>query len=131
MAMNATSGRLFRCYSDESGDEGSVWKGDGGATRWCVMAAVVVVARDELKTSRATDRIKNRFGLKVERPLHWVKRRDHRQGPVTAEELAKEPITVICVAVNHLSIRVVFARSARALSLHHPFPTGAGVVVRG
>lgn len=92
------------CYIDESGDEGLVWKDDGGVTRWLVTAAVVVEDRDDLNTSRAADRVKNRLGLKVERPLHWGKRRDHWQRRVIVEELPKEPITVICVAVHKPSL---------------------------
>lgn len=113
--MKVSDGLQFRCYIDESGDEGFVWRERGGSTRWFVMAAVILRESEDLAVARATDRIKSRLNLEAERPLHWVDRRRHEQRRVIVDEIQKEPITVVCVALHKPSLGQSYLRTPPAL----------------
>ncbi len=105
----------FRCYIDESGDEGFVWGDRGHSSRWFVMAAVLVESMHDLEISGAVDRINSRLDLKPSRPLHWKDRRRHEQRRVIMDEIAREPLTIFCVAVHKPSLHKPYLQSPPAL----------------
>ncbi|MCH8878127.1 MAG: DUF3800 domain-containing protein [Chloroflexi bacterium] len=96
---------VYRCYIDESGDEG--YKFDPrpgyGSKPWFILTGVVTQDIEDLSVSRSINRIKARlFGHlpaeKQRKPLHW---RDlkHEQKRVVVRELRNEAFWFISVAV--------------------------------
>jgi len=99
------TGTRYIAYIDESGDEGFKWPhGQSGSTPWFFMVAAVVKKQDDLDAAGCVDRIKQRLGTPPGRPLHWAKLRSHRQRKVIIQEIAREPITLICVGVDKTAL---------------------------
>lgn len=94
--MDESSAAAFNVYIDESGDEGF----KPGSTDWFVVAAVIVRREDDLAVSACVDKMKAAFGVAADRPLHWVKRRNHSDRRFMVRELAGQPIWVSAVAMN-------------------------------
>jgi len=86
--------KKFKCYIDESGDEGYA----PGSSAWFILGALIVEATNDLAVSHAIDRIKNRLKVPPCRPLHWRKL-PHSKKKVVIGELAAEPIIISTVAI--------------------------------
>ena len=86
----------YRCFIDESGDEGI---GTGG-TRWFILGAIIIDNSIELKTSEVIPRIKTTLGRDLKIPLHWTKIRNHDKRLYICSELLKEKWVFSCVVTD-------------------------------
>nr|VFK15525.1 MAG: Protein of unknown function (DUF3800) [Candidatus Kentron sp. LPFa]VFK30777.1 MAG: Protein of unknown function (DUF3800) [Candidatus Kentron sp. LPFa] len=79
----------FNCYIDEAGDEGI----DTNGSRWFLIGAVLVRKDDDLKVSRAVDRVKALIGQRNKRKaLHWRElKRNHSKRLVVIKEFGDLP----------------------------------------
>ena len=92
--------RLFRCYIDESGDEG--FKFDRGSRPWFFLTGVIVEDKDEPLVRGTVDRIVKKIWLdRNQSPpamLHW-KDISHNAKIVVATELSNQPFCFISVGI--------------------------------
>lgn len=86
----------FKCFIDESGDEGI---GTGG-TRWFILGAVIVADNIEPIASQMIPRIKVKLGRDTKSPLHWTKIRSHDKRLYMCSELLTEDWTFSCVVTD-------------------------------
>jgi hypothetical protein len=86
----------FRCFIDESGDEGI---GTGG-TRWFILGAVIVDDNIEFKTSQMIPRIRATLGKDMNATLHWTKIRNHDKRLYICRELLTEDWKFSCIITD-------------------------------
>jgi hypothetical protein len=86
----------YKCFIDESGDEGI----DTGGTRWFILGAIIVDEKVEAKTSEVIPRIKTQLGRELKKPLHWTKIRNHDKRLFICSELLKEEWVFSCVVTD-------------------------------
>lgn len=90
---------LYRCYIDESGDEG--FKFDRGSLPWFFLGAVIVRDSDDEVVRGVIDELRERIwthrGQQPPAALHW-KEIDHNKKIVVAKALAEEPF--VCIAAG-------------------------------
>lgn len=86
----------FRCFIDESGDEGI---GTGG-TRWFILGAVIVDDSIEFKTSQMIPRIRTTLGKNTNTTLHWTKIRNHDKRLYICRELLTEDWKFSCIVTD-------------------------------
>ncbi len=94
----------YRCYIDESGDEG--FKFDRGSLPWFFLSAVVVKDDDDELVRKTIDDVRDRIwtsrGQRPPAMLHW-KDIDHNKKIVIAKSLAEKPF--VCIAVGIWKIK--------------------------
>lgn len=103
--MNFGNKKLYRCYIDESGDEGL----SPSSRPFFFVTAVVFDDAYRLPLHDTLDLIKKRaFPLNTNPPshLHW-NRLKHPHRVISVREIAKQPITVISVGIWKPRLRVL------------------------
>lgn len=84
----------FRCYIDESGDEG--FKFGSNSSEWFILTAFIVRTEKDLPTVKLIDFIKEKLGRPGQKHLHWRDLR-HNEKVTYSLEIAKLPVKVASV----------------------------------
>jgi hypothetical protein len=86
----------FICYIDESGDEGI----NCGGSRWFTVGALVVHDPIQEQTCSMVTRIRNKFNLREDQPLHWRDIKKHDKKLHVCKELLTEKWLYILIATD-------------------------------
>lgn len=87
----------YIAYIDESGDEG-IKRG----TEWFLLTAVIVLKKNDLKTSKAIDDIKAELKIPSHKPFHWkeIRNKHVRKKRLVVDRIAQEKFWYINIVVN-------------------------------
>ena len=90
----------FKVYVDESGDEGFVFHADGtGSSRWLVLSAVVVRAKNDLAMVKLVSDTRNLLGRKPNQHLHFSDLK-HEQRVPYVRQIAASSIRTVSVIIH-------------------------------
>lgn len=89
----------FRVYIDESGDDGFVFKPDGGSSRWFVLSAVVIRKHRDLELVRTLGDVRHTLGRPKNHPLHFVDLKHEQRKPYVAA-LSNAPVRTVSVIAH-------------------------------
>jgi hypothetical protein len=86
----------FRCYIDESGDEGFHFS--QGSSTWFVLVGLIVPTHHDLEVANIVDTHRRKYNLHPKKALHW---RDtpHSQRITLVQDIAKSPARIVAVCV--------------------------------
>jgi hypothetical protein len=86
----------FRCYIDESGDEGFHFS--QGSSTWFVLVGLIVPTHHDIELANIIDAHRKRYNLHAKKTLHW---RDipHNQRITLVQDIAKSPARIVAVCV--------------------------------
>ncbi len=95
----------FRVYIDESGEEGFVFKDDGGgSSRWLILSAVVTRRENDLVVVELMKQVRQLLGRQPKQALHFCKL-DHPQRVPYAREIGKTRLRAVSVLIHKPSIQ--------------------------
>jgi len=90
----------FRVYVDESGEEGFVFRPDGGgSSRWLILSAVVARRENDLAVVALMRKVRALLARTPDQPLHFVKL-DHSQRIPWVREIGLTPLRTVSVLVQ-------------------------------
>ncbi len=92
----------FRCYIDESGDEG--FQFSKNSSEWFILSALITRTLNDLATVKVVDTIKDKFARSVKKHLHWRDLR-HEEKQTYSTEIAKLPVKAIAICVHKPLLR--------------------------
>ena len=94
----------FRVYIDESGEEGFVFRPDGGgSSRWLILSAVVARRENDQAVVALMRKVRALLARRPDQPLHFVKL-DHTQRIPWVREIGQAQLRTVSVLVHKPSI---------------------------